>query len=199
MRFLLALALAATLPLGGCTWLLGHGDLPQPRSPVVVAEPLQVVTEDALRLEARFAGVGERIVTARNAFGRIGRVVNPYGEDVFVFWLRAQNQGSEPVVLLPHQATLSVGTGDPVPALTLADYRLRWPAWPVTNNQEGEDQTAAYTHVLQTILLERQVPAGEATEGRLAFPVRPARAALTLRLPVRFTRSARVVSLEWQL
>jgi hypothetical protein len=199
VRPTLALSLALGLSLGGCTWLLGHGDVPQPRSPVQVAEAQQAAVVGGLRLEARLLGVGERIVTARNAFGRVGRVVNPYGEDVFVFQVRAVNEGTDPVVLLPHQATLSVGTGDPVSALTLDAYRRRWPAWPVTNNQEGEDQAAAYAHVLQTLLLERQVPAGETTEGRLAFPVRPAREALTLKLPVRFMRETRVLTLRWAL
>lgn len=195
----LSLGLVLACSLGGCTWLLGHGDVPQPRSPVVVAEAQQTTVVGGLRLEARLLGVGERIVTARNAFGRVGRVVNPYGEDVFVFQVRAVNEGAEPVVLLPQQATLSVGTGDPVSALTLEAYRKRWPAWPVTNDQEGTDQSAAYTHVLQTLLLERQVPAGESTEGRLAFPVRPAREALTLKLPVRFMRETRVLTLRWAL
>jgi hypothetical protein len=199
VRKALALSVVLGLSLGGCTWLLGHGDVPQPRSPVQVAEAQQTAVVDGLRLEARLLGVGERIVTARNAFGRVGRVVNPYGEDVFVFQVRAVNAGADPVVLLPHQATLSVGTGDPVNALTLDAYRRRWPAWPVTNDQQGEDQSAAYAHVLQTLLLERQVPAGEATEGRLAFPVRPAREALTLKLPVRFMRETRLLTLRWAL
>ena len=82
MRQALALSLLLGLSLGGCTWLLGHGDVPQPRSPVVVAEARQAASVGGLRVEARLLGVGERIVTARNAFGRVGRVVNPYGEDV---------------------------------------------------------------------------------------------------------------------
>jgi hypothetical protein len=199
VRKALVPSLVLGLSLGGCTWLLGHGDVPQPRSPVAVAEPQQTAVVGGLRVEARLLGVGERIVTSRNAFGRVGRVVNPYGEDVLVFLVRAVNEGADPVVLLPQQATLSVGTGEPVPALTLDAYRRRWPAWPVTNDREGEDQAAAYAHVLQTLLLERQVPPGEVTEGRLAFPLRPAREALTLKLPVRFMRETRVPTLRWAL
>jgi hypothetical protein len=166
---------------------------------VRVAEPVARAQEGPLKLEVTFQGVGERIVTATNVVGRIARVVNPYGEDTFVFRVVATNSGNESLVLLPQKATLSLGQGTPERARGLDDYRKRWPTWAVTSNQEGEDQAAAYAHVLGTLLLERQVPPGGSTEGRLAFPVRPAREALTLKLPYALGRKEKEAVLRWSL
>ena len=192
-----AAALAAASALNGCAWLLGHGDLPQPPEPVRVSEPVQTLSQGPLAATGRFLGVGERIVTARNALGRIGRVVNPYGEDTFVFRLRLENRGGEPLVLLPEAATLALGEGRVEAARTLDDYRKRWPTWAVTNDQQGHDQNAAYTFVLDSLLIERVLPPGEAVEGRLAFPAGPVSAGLTLRLPYRMGREAHALTMTW--
>jgi hypothetical protein len=100
---------------------------------------------------------------------------------------------------MPQKATLAYGEGTSARARTLDDYRRRWPTWAVTNDQEGQDQAAAYQHVLSTLLIERQVPPGESTEGRLAFPVQPAKDALTLSLPYAIGRKALVATLRWPL
>lgn len=192
------LALSA-LTSSGCAWLLGQGEVPQPASPVRVAEPAQALHAGPLKLAVRFMGVGDRIVTATNMVGRVARVVDPYGEDTFVFRLTATNTGDEPVVLLPQKATLAYGEGTVVHARTLDDYRRRWPAWAVTNDQEGEDQAAAYANVLGSLLIERQVPPGESTEGRLAFPVHPAKGALTLSVPYALGRKELSATLRWTL
>lgn len=195
----IALVLATTPGLGGCAWLLGHGDLPQPRSPVRPQDPRVSVTEGALAAQCEFLGLGERLVTATNAFGRLSRVVNPYGEDTFVFQVRIENRGQGAIVVLPAGARLDVGAESPLEPRTLDAYRTRWPSWAVTNEREGEDQGRAYTHVLQTLLLERQVPAGESTEGRLAFPVAPVRDTFKLTLPYRQAQASRTLTFRWAL
>lgn len=192
------LALSA-LSSSGCAWLLGQGEVPQPAAPVRVAERAQAAQAGPLKLEVSFLGVGDRIATATNLVGRVARAVNPYGEDTFVFRLTAANSGDEPVVLLPQKATLAYGEGTVEHARTLDDYRKRWPAWAVTNDQEGEDQAAAYANVLGSLLIERQVPPGDSTEGRLAFPAHPAKDALTLRLPCAIGRKELVATLRWTL
>lgn len=185
--------------LGGCTWLLGHGDVPQPPSPVRVATPTQTVMEGPFRVDAEFLGVGERIVTDTNVVGRVSRVVNPYGEDSFIFNMTLVNLTKETVVVVPEKATLSYGVGTPRPSRTLAEYRKRWPTWAVTNEKEADDQGQAYAHVLRTILIERQLPPHESTVGRIAFPVEPAKDALTLTLPYRTGIVTKTLTLRWSL
>ncbi|MNL63367.1 hypothetical protein D3C87_1875010 [compost metagenome] len=99
----------------------------------------------------------------------------------------------------PEKATLALGVGEPARAMTLEDFRRRWPAWPVSNDQEGEDQAAAYAHVLHTLLIERLVAPGESIEGRLAFKLGAAREALVLKLPLRDGRRERAATLRWTL
>jgi hypothetical protein len=198
MRGAIAAALLATA-LGGCTWLLGHGDVPQPRSPVRATTPRLDLLEGPFGVDAEFLGVGERIITATNAFGRVGRVTNPYGEDTFVFVLELVNLTKETVVVVPDKATLHYGLATTQPARTLADYRKRWPTWAVTNGQEAEDQGQAYAFVLKSLMIERQLLPHASTEGRLAFPVEPAKDALTLTLPYRIGHASRRLTLRWPL
>ena len=195
----IALVLASTSALGGCAWLLGHGDLPQPRSPVRPQNPRVSVTEGTVAAQCEFLGLGERLATAHNAFGRLSRVVNPYGEDTFVFRVRIENRGQGAIVVYPAAARLDVGAEAPLEARTLEAYRSRWPAWAVTNEREGEDQLRAYTHILQTMLIERQIPAGESSEGRLAFPVAPVRDTFQLTLPYRQAQASRTLTFRWAL
>lgn len=197
MRALAALALFQGLT--GCAWLLGHDVVPQAPSPFRLEPATATAEAGGLRVQGAYLGLGERIVTHRNLFGRVGRVANPYGEDSLVFQLAIENRSQEPLVVLPHQATLAVDGGTPHPARTLADYRKRWPTWAVTHPDEGEDQGAAYQHVVDTLLIERVVRAGQSSEGRLAFPRAVAKSELVVRLPYQVGFRKQHLELKWSV
>jgi hypothetical protein len=194
-RLVGAVLVGALASTSGCAWLIGEGELPQPEQPVRLGVPVLPLA-GGLAGTATFLGVGDRTVTATNWFGRIGRVVNAYGEDTFVFELHATNTLMEAVVLEPSKATLSYGA-ETVHARSLDDYRRRWPTWAVTTPDEGHDQQAAYQAVLNTLLLDRQLAPGETTSGRLAFPKRAVTEGLTLALPYIVGRQRRSLSLWW--
>lgn len=184
-RLATALAAALITPLGGCAWLLGHAEAPQPRDPV---RPLPATVRAAggpLALTATWLGVGERVVTARNVWGRVGRVVNAFGEDTFRVRVELRATGPEPVVVLPERATLADEAGPPRPARTLAAFRARWPGWAVTNDEQEADRKAAYEHVLGLLLIEREIAPGAETSGIVAFPAFAAKRKLVMRLPYR--------------
>jgi hypothetical protein len=128
-------------------------------------------------------------------------VVNPYGEDTLVFELSARNAGPEGLVLLPQQATLAVGADKSRKARTLDDYRKRWPAWAAVGAEQLADRDFAYHAVLETLLIERLVPAGGEAKGRLAFPtgVVLSGAEMALALPYRVARHEAVATLRWRL
>ena len=192
------LLLAAALPAtSGCAWLLGHSDVPQPRDPVAPMPAVARTVAGPLALEATWLGPGARIVTARRPWGTADRVVNPYGADTFRVRLVARATG-EAAVLLPQRATLSDPLGPPRVARTLPDFRARWPAWAVASDDEDADRRAAYEHVLDTLLVEREVPAGAETTGILAFPAFPAAGRVELRLPYRVGLKGHVATLIWE-
>jgi hypothetical protein len=190
--------LVATSPLSGCAWLIGHAEVPQPRSPLEVASPVQTVRLGGLTLEARFAGVGDRRETARNWLGRLARVVNPYGEDTWLFEIAATNGGAEDVVLLPRDATLVQDGGEPRRARTLDDYRRRWPTWAIEGDEQAHDRHAAYGAVLDSILLERHLAPGGRAAGRLAFPGGRGAGSLTLQLPVLLGTRRETARWRWE-
>ena len=193
----LLLVLAPLSASTGCAWLLGHTDLPRPRDPVAPIPATARTVAGPLTLEATWLGPGARIVTATRPWGTAARVVNPYGADTFRIRLVAR-AGAEPVVLLPDRATLADGAGARHPARTLADFRARWPAWPVTTDEEDFDRRAAYAHVLDTLLVEREVPAGRETTGILAFPAFPGKGRIVLTLPHRLGFRLHAATLTWE-
>lgn len=194
----MALLAGLTLGTSGCTWLMGHGDVPQPRSPqqVVAAEAHARVAN--VTAQVRFLGVGERVMVSRNVWGRVGRVVNPYGEDTLLFDVRVANGGEYPITLLPAEARLQVDRSAEARPRSLDDFRARWPSWAVANTQQGEDRDAAYRFVLDTLLLERLVPPGESASGRLAFPLGAETGDLKLSLPYKEGRHKPVLLFKWK-
>lgn len=192
-----ALLVCAAASSSGCAWLLGHRDVPQPRDPVRPLPATVRATAGPLALEGTWLGPGARIVTATRPWGAADRVVNPYGADTFRIRLVARATG-EPVDLLPQRATLADARGTVKPARTLADFRARWPGWAVTTDEEDADRKAAYEHVLDTLLVEREVPAGGETTGIVAFPAFPAAGRITLTLPCRVAMKPLVATLAWE-
>lgn len=196
-----SLAIAAALmPLlagTGCAWLLGHYQLPQPRDPVRPLPATVHAVVGPLTLEGTWLGPGERLVTATRPWGAADRVVNPYGEDTFRIRLLAR-AGAEAVVLLPARATLADAAGTSRSARTLADFRARWPGWAVTADEQDADRRAAYEHVLDTLLVEREVPAGQETTGIVAFPAFQPSGRLTLTLPCGVGLRAQSATLSWE-
>jgi hypothetical protein len=197
LRRLLPLALAAAAT-PGCAWLLGHAEPPQPRDPVRPVPVTIAAVAGPLTLEATWLGPGERVVTARNLVGRAARVVNPYGEDTFRIRLVARASGADPVVLLPERATLGDAAGPPRRARTLAAFRARWPAWAVTSDEQDADRQAAMAHVLDTLLVERGVPAGRETAGILAFAAFRPVGRLVLTVPHRVGLRTHEATLAWE-
>jgi hypothetical protein len=197
-RLLAAALMASLLPLGGCAWLLGYSEVPQPASPVRVTAPLAMATNGRVRLTAHFLGVGERMVSEHNLWGRAARVVDPYGEDSFVIDVMLDNQGHDDLVVQPQAATLQIGTAAPLKTRSLDDYRKRWPTWPVSTQDEGTDQAFAYKQVLDTLLLERLVHAGESVNGRLAFPAEHGSGPMSLKLPYKVGGDRKEVVAVWE-
>jgi hypothetical protein len=198
-RLLTALVLLGVAMTPGCAWLVGHDSLPDLPAPFTLENKTVSRASGGVRVEGTFLGVGERIVTARNMIGRIARVANPYGEDSLVFRLEVENDNKDPVILLPHQATLSIDGGAGRPARTLADYRKRWPSWAVTSDDEGEDQGAAYRHVVDTLLIERIVRSRQRADGRVAFPRVVAKSTVTMTLPLQEGFVKRNLELTWKV
>ncbi len=197
MNPLRLVALAAALANTGCAWLIGHYEVPQPRDPVGPLPATVHATVGPLTLTGTWLGPGERIVTAKRPWGAAARVVNPYGADTFRVRLVARAT-AEAVVLLPQRATLADAAGTSRQARTLADFRARWPGWAVTVDDEDADRRAAYEHVLDTLLVEREVPAGQETTGIVAFPAFAPAGRLTLTLPCRVGLRRQVATLSWE-
>ncbi|MBI6546136.1 MAG: hypothetical protein HY692_05040 [Cyanobacteria bacterium NC_groundwater_1444_Ag_S-0.65um_54_12] len=148
-------------------------------------EPREVnATAFTLLATSSYWGPGERIVTSRSILGNVQRVVNPYGEDNIIFRLQLHNTGKLRATLRPQEATLQAG-GRVLAALTLEDYKRNWPTYPIVNAEIAKDQAAAFTFVLRSMLLERQIMPDERVGGRLAFPAPAgAKGDVILRLPV---------------
>lgn len=194
----LALFLFSIAQLQGCAWLLGHAEVPQPRDPV---RPLPLIAKAQaapLAVSAEWLGLGDRIVTARNPWGRAARVVNAFGEDSFQIRVDVRATGTEPVVLLPEMATVADDGGTPRKARTLAAFRARWPGWPVETDEQEADRKAAYEHVLGLLLIEREVQPGSQTTGVLAFPAFTPRRKLILTFPYRVGFKGGELKLIWE-
>jgi hypothetical protein len=199
MRRVAAISACMALTLSsGCTWLLGQGELPQPQALVRVANMRADYALQGLHVAADFLGAGERVVTSRNVWGRVARLVNPFGEGTLVFKVRMDNQTQASLIVYPQRATLTLGAGAEVPSLGLADYRKRWPVWPVETAEQSTDQQAAYDFVLNSLLIQRIVAPGLATEGRLAFLAVSGPGELSLKLPYRLGDAPeKVALLHW--
>ena len=194
-----SLALLAPLFLSsGCAWLFGHGELPQPRDPVRPVPAQARATAGPLAMEATWLGVGERIVTARNVWGRAARMVNPFGADTYRVRITLRATGPEPVVILPERATLADDAGHERPARTLADYRARWPGWAAVSDAEDADRRAAYEHLLGVVLIAREVGSAEDVVGEIGFPAFPPVRKLTLRLPYERGFKPGAVTATWE-
>lgn len=200
---LLAALLLALAPLDGCAYLFGYADVPSPAEPVHVLRPVVDHQFGPLGVEARFVGVGERLVSARNLWGRAGRVVDVYGADSLVFALRLENRSADAdLIVLPQHATLAFGQGPARASRTLDDYRKRWPAWAAVSDEEKADQQFAYQTLLDTLLIERYLGPGKRLLGEIAFPLQPlppAGAAMTLTLPFRIGLEDQTASFQWRL
>lgn len=186
------LSLLFALTLTGCDIGLRYRVV-QPE-PHLFLEPRQAsFSLQYLEATASALGPGERIATARSPIGNIQRVVNPYGEDQFLFNIEVANRGERPVLLKAAEARLEA-SGRRIPAKTLEDYKKAWPTYPIADAEMARDQAAAFTFVLRSMLLERLVLAGEGVKGRLAFPSPAgAKGDLILTLPVETTGTLRFV------
>jgi hypothetical protein len=184
--------------LQGCAWLFGHAEVPQPRDPVRPRLPIAKAQAAPLEVSAEWIGLGDRIVTARNPWGRAARVVNAFGEDSFQVRVTARAAGTEPVVLLPEKATIADDGGTPRKARTLNEFRARWPGWPVETDEQESDRKAAYEHVLGLLLIEREVQPGMETAGVLAFPAFTPRHRLILTFPYRVGFKGSELKLAWE-
>jgi hypothetical protein len=158
--------------------------LPPPEERLTLEPQAATASFGTLMAETRYLGPGERVPSNRNLLGAVLRYVNPYGEDQILFEVYVRNEGAESVMILPEQAVLDTGARD-IRALGLEHYKRAWPTYPITDSEMAKDQAVAFTYVLRSILLRRQVLPGEATSGRLAFPAPAgAQGPLTLRLPL---------------
>lgn len=184
--FIRSLTLLAMLGLPGCAWLLGHDRLPVPVAREVPDVPLQRFQSDHLTATFAWDGPGALMATAYHPWGRVSRAVNPYGNDVWCIRVRLERvAGDVPVILLPERATLQMGIEKPLAALNLTDFRRKWPKWAVSNDEEAADRQVAYAHILDTLLIERQILPGSSVEGILAFVRRAPRDTARLTLPYR--------------
>lgn len=196
-RAIALLGLCCTL--SGCAWLMGHDQLPERPAPFHVEATTVEARSGGLTVKGTWLGEGELVVTGRNLVGRIGRAANPYGDDTLVFQIEIENGGQDPIVVLPDKSTLTIDGAAPRVNRTLADYRKRWPSWAVTTAEEGEDQAAAYKHVVDTILIERLVRPGQTAEGRMAFPRAVAKSEMVLRLPYQVGFRKQHLELTWRI
>lgn len=198
-RHILLALVAAASTLGGCAWLMGYDQLPQPSAPFRVARATLTTHVDDLGADARFLGPGERIATDHTVLGRVARAVNPYGEDSLVFDLTLTNAGSVPAAVLPSQAQLAADGAKAMPARTLDEFRRRWPTWAVEGPEQTTDRAAAMGFVMDTLLLDRQVMPNASARGRLAFALqRPVRK-LSLTVPVRVGEHNSALAFTWEV
>ncbi|MBM3270241.1 MAG: hypothetical protein FJZ01_21615 [Candidatus Sericytochromatia bacterium] len=174
---------AALLLVPGCDLGLRFR-LPPPEERLTILPREATASARAILATSRYRGPGERVASSRNFLGAVVRFVNPYGEDQILFDLELQNDGPEPVTVLPAEAGLDTGART-LKALGLDRYKRAWPTYPVTDDEVAKDQAVAFTYVLRSILLRRQIMPGETVTGRLAFTAPAgARGPLELTLPV---------------
>lgn len=196
MRRLLPLLLVTAT--SGCSWLVGYDVLPQLPSPVrlraTAADKLPGLAVDVTAL-----GIGDRVPTEKNMWGRTARAVNPYGEDTLVFRASLVNAGDRPAFLTPSRATLSADGEAPRPARTLDDYRRRWPTWAVDGHDQEADRAAAIGYVLDTMLVDRMLSPDGRVEGRLAFALPHVTRKLDLVLPVRTADTSKDLHFVWEV
>ena len=92
-RVLAGALAAASLTLGGCAWLIGEGAVPQPEPPLRVAVSAQPLTGGALSGAMTYLGVGDRIETAKNLVGRVGRALGSRARHANGSWNRGLADG----------------------------------------------------------------------------------------------------------
>lgn len=186
-----------TLALGGCAAWLGPAEAPQPPWRLQLEAPVQSASAPGLRLDARVVGPGPRLVAARHPWGTVRRVVRPYGPRSLV--LRIQASAAAPTHLQPELAQLRADEGPWGGAWPLAHFRQLWPTWALQGEEEAQDQRVAYEAILDRLLVERRLAAGEALEGELVFPLPRPREGLSLRWPVEVGGLRQVLHWQWRL
>lgn len=200
IRWLLFLATVfGMLGLCGCAALFGYDRLPLPATRDSPDDSVQTYQDE--RLIARFSweGPGHLIPTAHHPWGRVSRAVNPYGADVWCIRVRLERlSGDAPLVLLPERSTLQLDTDKAISSLTLAHYRRRWPKWAVHSDEEANDRQVAYAHVLDTLLIERQIRTGAPLEGLLVFARQALRDSANLRLPYKAGAKTLFAAVRWE-
>jgi hypothetical protein len=186
-------------PLGGCAVLLGRDQLPDPPFSVVPERRHRVAADGNLKLDVSWQGPGGYVAVARGYGGRLARIVNPYGADVTCLDASASAGPRGAVTLLAEESTLRVGNRPPQRALGLEAYRRRWPRWAVADETQAVDRKVAYDFVLETMLIERRLEAGEARRGILAFPATPLAGRAVLRVPYRTDVGRGAVQVTWEV
>ncbi len=173
--------------------------LPPPEERMTILPREATASARTIAAAVRYRGPGERVASSRNLLGAVVRFVNPYGEDQIMFDVELHNDGSDPVTVLPGEAFLDTGTRK-IAALGLERYKRAWPTYPITDDEVAKDQAVAFTYVLRSILLKRQIMPGETVHGRLAF-LAPAgaRGPLELTLPVEDTGGKGVLSFAYRV
>lgn len=185
--------------LGGCAVLLGRDQLPDPPFSVAPERRHRVSADGALKLDVSWQGPGGYVAVARGYGGRLARIVNPYGADVTCLDANATAGPRGAVTLLADESTLQVGNLPPRRALGLDAYRRRWPRWAVTDEYQAVDRKVAYDFVLDTMLIERRLEAGESRRGILAFPADPLAGRAVLRVPYRTDAGRGALRVTWEV
>jgi len=186
------------LSLSGCAWLLGHDRLPI----TTARETPEVVDRDyvdnSVAMVFSWLGPGQLQPAAYHPWGRVARAVNPYGPDVWCIQAQVKRITERRApIFLPERATLRTGSGRVLSALTLSDFRRRWPQWALTSDEQAADRQTAYTHILNTLWIERQVLPGHVQDGLLVFPRGPLGDSAIVEFPYRESQQLLTATAAW--
>jgi hypothetical protein len=196
-RLTLSVALVGGL-LSGCSWLLGYDRLPVTAARETPEVVEQAYVDNCVTMAFSWLGPGQLQPAAYHPWGRVARAVNPYGPDVWCIQARVQRIAeSKAPIFLPERATLRTGSGRVLSALTLSDFRRRWPQWALTSDEQAADRQTAYAYILDTLWIERQVLPGDVQEGFLVFPRGPLGESATLEFPYRESQQLLTATAAW--
>ncbi|MEB3284169.1 MAG: hypothetical protein VKN33_02655 [Candidatus Sericytochromatia bacterium] len=194
--------LVAAVALGantGCAGLLGRALLPTVTSQEEPLERIQRFQCPHFLATLRWDGPGQLIPTAYFFWGRIARAVNPYGTDSWLVHVRFETKSTDAMIeIQPAKARIITGKSRLHPALTLTDFRRKWPKWAINSAEEALDRQTAYEHILNTLLIERHLRPVAVDEGWLAFPRVSALQSATVEFPYRINGQTRVASATWE-
>ncbi|MEB3198748.1 MAG: hypothetical protein VKP62_16245 [Candidatus Sericytochromatia bacterium] len=188
-----------TTTLQGCATWSGYRELPARRAWAFPSLPARVWQNAFVRCRVAPGGFAPYLPTAWHPWGTISRAVIPYGDDVWQFSLAVEPLTGERVLVQPEGAHLLVDGIVDRRALSLTDYRRRWPLWALADEQQAADRAVAYRHLLDTLWFERAIPPGESHEAQLAFVSAACAVNLELRLPLRLGDKLESARFEWTM